>query len=42
MFNIAKIPKHEGYQYRAAFMVDKFFDKKFSGGLVTRDRSESP
>ena len=41
LFNIAKIPKQEGYQHRAAFMVDKFFDKKFFGGLITRDRSET-
>ena len=40
-FNIAKIPKQEGYQHRATFMVDKFFDKKFFGGLITRHRLET-
>ena len=28
VFNIAKNPKHDGYQRRVASMVYKFFDKK--------------
>ena len=40
-FNIAKISKYEGYQYSVAFMVYRFFDKKFLGDLVKRDRSET-
>ena len=30
-FNIAKIPKHDGYQRGLASMVYKFFDKTSSG-----------
>ena len=30
-FNIAKNPKHDGYQRGLASMVYKFFDKKSSG-----------
>ena len=29
-FNIAKYPKHDGYQRGLAFMVNNFFDKKFA------------
>ena len=32
VFNIAKNPKHDGYQRALASMVYKFFDKKCSGG----------
>ena len=34
-FNIAKNPKYGGYQRGLASMVDKFFDKKNSGGVAT-------
>ena len=30
-FNIAKNPRYDGYQRAPAFMIYKFFDKKFSG-----------
>ena len=30
-FNIAKNPKHDGYQRGLAYMVYKFFDKKSTG-----------
>ena len=33
-FNIAKNPKHDGYQRGLAFMVDKFFDKKSKGSGI--------
>ena len=33
-FNIAKIPKYDGYQRGLAAMVYKFFDKKSAGGSV--------
>ena len=29
-FNIAKLPKYDKYQRALAYMVYKFFDKKFS------------
>ena len=35
-FNIAKTLKSYGYQYRLASVVYRLFDKKFSGGTVTR------
>ena len=33
-FNIAKIPKYDGYQRELASMVNKVFDKKNSGSGV--------
>ena len=33
-FNIAKKPKYDGYQWRLASMVYKFFDKKLKGSGV--------
>ena len=35
-FNIAKNPKHDGYQHWLASRVYKCFDKKTSGGATTR------
>ena len=35
-FNIAKIPKYNGYQRRFASMVYNFFDKKLSGGAIKK------
>ena len=34
--NVAKNPKYDGYQCGLALMVYKLFDKKASGGAVTR------
>ena len=34
-FNIAKNPKHNGYQIGLASMIYNFFDKKSSGSVVT-------
>ena len=36
-FNIAKIPKYEGYQRDLASMVYKFFDKKTSGSGIKNE-----
>ena len=36
-FNIAKNPKHDGYQRGLASMVYKFFDKKFRGSGVNNN-----
>ena len=36
-FNIAKNPKHDGYQPGLPLMVYKFFDKKTSGGTVKNE-----
>ena len=33
-FNIAKIPKQDGYQRGLSSMVYNFFDKKISGGAM--------
>ena len=33
-FNIAKNPKHDGYQRRAASIVYRFFDKKSTGSGI--------
>ena len=35
-FNIAKNPKYDEYQRELAAVVYNFFDKKSSGGAVTR------
>ena len=35
-FNFAKCPKSDGYQYRLPSIVYMFFNKKASGGAVTR------
>ena len=35
-FDIAKIPKYDGYQRGPASMVYKFFDKKTSGEAITQ------
>ena len=40
-FNIAKTLKSYGYQYRLASVVYRLFDKKFSGGTVTRGSKSS-
>ena len=40
-FNIAKNPKYDGDQCRIPLMAYKFFDKKSSGGAVTRAQSET-
>ena len=34
VFNIAKIPKYDGYQRGLASMVYKFFDKQIAGGTI--------
>ena len=34
-FNVAKNPKYDGYQRDLASMVDKFFEKKTKGSVVT-------
>ena len=39
-FNIAKIPKHDGYQ-RLASMVCRFFDKKLSGSGIRNEIKQS-
>ena len=36
-FNIAKNPKHDGYERDIALMVQKFFNKKTSGGTLKRE-----
>ena len=41
-FNIAKNPKHDGYQRGLAFMVYKFFDKKTKGSGVTLANKSIP
>ena len=42
-FNIAKNPKHDGYQRGLAFMVYKFFDKKSAGaGVNVHANNERP
>ena len=40
-FNIAKNPKDDGFQRKLASMNYKFFDKKSSGGALTRKRPET-
>ena len=35
LFNIAKHPKHDGYQSNFASMVYNFFDKKSASGAAT-------
>ena len=37
-FNIAKNPKYDGYQRGLASMVNKFLDKKTSGGAAKFER----
>ena len=41
-FNIAKYPKHDGYQRKLASMVYKFFDKKKTsgGGIKNENMSD--
>ena len=39
--NIAKNPKHDGYQHRLTSMVYKFLKKKTSGGVATLAWSET-
>ena len=41
VFNIAKNPKYDEYQRELAAVVYNFFDKKSSGGAVTRAQSET-
>ena len=36
-FNIAKNPKHDGYQRELASILYKFFDKKTSGGGIKNE-----
>ena len=36
-FNIAKNPKHDGYQRELASILNKFFDKKTSGGGIKNE-----
>ena len=36
-FNVTKNPKYDGYQRGLALMVYKFFDKKFSGGVIENE-----
>ena len=36
-FNIAKIPKYDGHQIGLAFMICKFFDKKYLGSGATKE-----
>ena len=36
-FNIAKNPKHDGYQRGLTSMVYKFFDKKSAGGSIANE-----
>ena len=36
-FNIAKNPKHDGYQRGLASMVYKFFDKEYKGSSIANN-----
>ena len=36
-FNIAKIPKYDGYQRELALMVYNFFNKNTSGGVIKNE-----
>ena len=39
VFNIAKNPKHDGYQRGLPSMVYKFFDKKSAGGGIVNNNN---
>ena len=39
-FNIAKIPKYDGYQRGLASIIYKFFDKKSAGSGVTTQNQQ--